>query len=350
MPTYAPVSATVVSTPALLATLNELANKTLIPQGYIQSPFCGALFGINQDLGLAGIPKVKIPNFKKPTRMTGSGTQHERIVNFESTGNMRAFYAGTEFTNTMPQGGTKLFVQPAHYRTYNAQFRTDRVENSGSGKQYDLFKASSEQVIREAFYKLETDLLSTNTDTNHNTSQFELPGIRHLNSTSPSTGTRAGIDTSVYTPFANNTATVASFATGGLDAMESMHYTTAGKNGDSPVSVIFTTEAIHRYYSKQAMAIHRLVGSLNGVDLGTTGVLSFKGTPIIHTNRWPSGRMDFLETANIDAVVWEGCDWVMERLPKRNNVAMAEEVQWFFTPALMFYRPEANGVLSVTAE
>ncbi len=351
MPTYAPVSATVVYTPSVLATLNDYMNETLIPQGYVKTLFTGLLFG-NQP-GSDGTdatlrPKVKLPEFRRPMRKTGEGTQAEMILNFETGGNMQAFYDLQSLDTGIYQGGTKIFTPWAHYSTYVAMARTQRKENSGAGKQYDLYKSMLEQKTRHAFRKLETDLVGANTDINHSTAQDEFAGVQHWNSTTPTTVSN-GLDRNVYTPYRNQTKTTASFAATGLDDMDDFHYAMAGTNGNEAPDVIITDDTQHARYSKQAMAVHRLVGSLQSPDLGTSGTLYFKGIPLIWTPDWAANRMDWLNTGYIHPMVLAGCDWEQETPGKPNNVAIDGESRWYFTGAVLQSRPETNGVHTITA-
>lgn len=350
MPTFAPVSATVTYTPAILATLNEYLNQTLIPQGYVKTAFTGYLFGSqpgNEGLGGLMRPAVKLPSMERPERKTGEGTQAEAILNFETAGNMQAFYDLASLNTAINQGGTKIFTPWAHYSTYVAQARTQRVENSGAGKLYDIYKSQLEQNTRHAFRKLETDLLGTNTDVNHGTAQDELPGLQHWNSTSPTT-TCHGLSRTTYTPFRNQTKTTTSFAATGLDDMEDFFYTMAGTNGNEQPTAIWTDDTQHARFAKQAMAVHRLVGSLQAPDLGVSGTLYFKGIPLIWTQDWPASRMDWISASQLRPMVLAGCDWESEEPGKPNNVAIDGEKRWYFTAALLNLRPEINGVHTIS--
>lgn len=349
MPTYAPVSSTVVQTPAILATLNDYMNDTLIPQGYTRTLMYGLCFGPAKEPGVESRPKVPIPSFMRPKQHRGyEGTQAEAILNFETSGNMQAFYDLQSLNTAINGGGTKAFTPWAHYSTYTAIARTTAKENSGAGKQFDLAKSQLEQEMRKATRTLETDLLSTNTDINHGTGQNSLVGLRHWNSTSPSSGTVHGIDRSVYIPFRNNTVSdVTSFASNGIDTMQSMWYSTSGTNGNQPVSFIATTTTIHGYIAKQMRSVHRINGDLSGGDLGVK-TLNFNGVPVIHSPDWPSQRMDWINSEDLHTYVLAGCDWDMETPGKPNNVAIEGEKRWYFTPALMHLRPETNGLIVVT--
>lgn len=351
MPTYAPVSSTVVQTPSVLATLNDYMNETLIAQGYVEHEIYGLLFGAEPrgQMGIASLnPTVPIPSFRRPQRKTASGTQAEMILNFETAGNMTAFYDLSEYATGIYQGGTKIFTPWAHYRTAVAMSRTQKAENSGSGKQYDILKSQLEQNHRQALTTLNTHLLSTNTDINHNSAQHQVVGLRHWNSTSPSTGTQHGLDRSVYTPFRNNTTTISSFAATGIDDMDLFYYTTAGTNGNRPVDVIFMHNTPHSYLAKALRSAHRIVGSLDGADAVGKGTVPFRGVPTVWSPNWPTGRQDWLNTKDLYAFVLAGSDWAMETLPKRNNVAIAYEAEWFFACAVMHARPECNGVVTVS--
>jgi hypothetical protein len=352
MPTYAPASATVSYTPAILATLNDYLNETLIPQGYVKAAFTGFTFGNqpgNEGLGGLARPAVKLPSgLRRPERKTGEGTQAEAILNLETAGNMQAFYDLQTLNTAVNQGGTKIFTPWAHYSTYVAQSRTQRVENSGSGKLYDIYKSQLEQNTRDAFRKLETDLLGTNTDINHSTGQDELVGVQHWNAASPSTGTQHGLDRSVYIPFRNQTKTTTSFAATGLDDMDDFYYAMAGTNGNEAPDCIWTDDTQHSRYARQAMAVHRLVGSLQSPDLGVSGTLYFRGIPLIWTPDWAANRMDWLNTGSIRPMVLSGCDWESETPGKPNNVAIDGEKRWYFTGALLQLRPEASGVQTIS--
>lgn len=348
MPLYAPVSATTVYNPSVLATLNEYANTELIAQGYTENLWYGFLFGSDRRPGLGDRPKYAVPDFRRPERKTMEGTQAEWIVNFETAGNMRAFYDLTEFTDQINQGGTKLFTQWAHYRTRVAMSRTQARENSGSGKQFDILKGMLDQDDRYALTKLETDLLSTNTDISHSAAQDEVVGLRHWNSTAPTTGTRAGINTAVFTPFRNNIATCTSFAATGIDDMEAMSYTTGAMNGHRSVDCIWMNQTQHGYFVKQAQAIHRIVGGLGSGDPSTNKTLMFKGIPLIWHSLWPANRQDWINTKELKALVLKGDDWDVESPGKPSNVALAYDQVRFFTCATIHVRPETNGVLTVS--
>ena len=348
MPTYAPVSSTVVYTPAVLATLNDLMNETLIPEGYVRCLNYGIFFGPPREPGLQGRPAVPIPSFRLPKKHTGEGTQAEMILNFESTGNIQSFYDLAPLNTAINQGGTKIFTPWAHYSTYAAIGRTQKVENSGAGKQYDILKSTLEQETRAATRRIETDILSTNTDINHNTGQDSLVGLRHWNSDSPSTGTLFGLNRATYTPYRNNTATISSFAATGIDQMQAMWYTTSGTNGNQPVDMIETTPTIHGYIAKQLQSIHRIVGgSANGGDLGVK-TIPFNDIPILHSPDFPSGRMDWINTADLHTFILQGCNWATETPGKPNDRAIGFEERWYWTAALMHARPETNATMAVS--
>lgn len=349
MPTYAPASSTVVQTPAVLATLNEYIDGELLPMAYRRTFFYGLLFGKSEgaDAGLGGRPTVKLPSFRRPQRKTMGGTQAEVLVNFETNGNAQAYYGLQELRTGINRGGTKLYSPWAHYTMYTAMDRTTAKENSGPGKQYDILKSQVEQEMRFKMRLMETDLLGTNTDIVHGT-QDSFPGLQHWNSSSPSTGTVHGLSRVTYTPFRNQTGTCTSFASTGLDDMATLYYAIAGTNQSEPPDVILTTPTIHGYYAKAAQAVHRIVGNLDGVDLGVRGTLQFKGIPLVHSSDNPSGRMDWLTTQYIYACVLEGSDWESETPGKPNNVAVTFEVRRYFAGAVICRRPEVNGVLTVS--
>ena len=348
MPSYAPVSGTVVQTPAVLATLNEYKNKTLIPQGYVQTAFTGLLFGDAPGSdGTEMRPKVPIPAFRKPKRTTAQGTQVEMILNFETGSNVQTYRGAQDLNTGIYQGGTKIFSPWAQYTTFVTIARDQSLHNAGTGKQYDLLKSQLEQNTRQVFRRLETDLCSTNTDVVEN-SQDELPGIQHWIATTP-TSTCHGLNRTTYTPFRNQTATIASFATGGLDGMQSFMYTTSGTNGNMPCDAIFTTQTLHGYYAKQAMAVHRITGSLNGADLGVGGTLFFQGIPLIHTPDWAAGIQTWINTADLHTFIETGSNWDMQSYQPPADLAVLHMQRWFFHAALLHARHETNGVITVSA-
>ena len=349
MPSYAQASATVVYSPAVLATANKYVDQMLVPQAYYDNLFYGNCFGKPKQPGTEGRPATQLPSYRRPQRMTRGGTQAEAMVNFETASNLQAFYGGQQLNIRINQGGTKIFTPWAWYSGYAAMYRTDAAENSGEFKQWDLLKAILDQEWRGSMTTIETDLLSTNLDINHATGQNSLNGVQHWNSTSPSTGTQSGLDRSVYTPFRNQTGTVASAATGLIDGMEAMFYATAQFNGNKPCDVIWMDDTQHGYVVKQLQAVHRIVGSLDGGDLSTAKTLYFKGIPLVWHSLWAASRQDWFNNADMLAMVLSGQDWAEETPGKPNDIALAYEVRRYFAGAIMHRRPETNGVLTVSA-
>lgn len=347
MPTYAyPTRSDTVLNPAVVATLNDLMQKEAVPQAYTQTVLLGLIFDAAREPGLMR-PGVKLPSFRAPKRKTMGGSRAELPINFETAGNIQSFYDLDPLTTNINPGPTKCWADWAYYTCYVAQSRTEKMENSGPGKQLDLLRERQNQEMRAATRQMETDLFSTNTDVSH-TSQKSFTGLRHWNSTSPSTGTVFGLDRAVYTPWRNTASTVSSFATGGLDGMQTMYYSTSGTNSNEPVDIILTTSTVHGYYIKQAQAIHRIVGSLGSIDLSTP-VAKFMDIPIVHSSDVPSGTQHWLNTANMFGIVQEGSNWAEESPGKPNDVAIAYEKRFYFAGALMHSRMEKNGVITVSA-
>jgi hypothetical protein len=126
--------------------------------------------------------------------------------------------------------------------------------------------------------------------------------------------------------------------------MDTVYYAVAGTQGGRGADMIWTSSTQQGRYTKQAQAIHRLTGDLNGVDLGVSGVPLFRGIPIMWHPSWPSGRMDWLTATVIHPRILKGCNWEQETPGKPNNVAIEYELRKYFTANLLVSRPEANAV------
>lgn len=348
MPSYTPVSGTVIQTPPVLATLNLYKNKVLIPQGYTDNPFSGLLFGDPPgDDGAGERPKFPIPTSRRPKRETASGTQVEMVLNFETASNVQTYRGVQELATGIYQGGTKIFSPWAQYTTFVAIARDQNLHNAGGGKQYDLLKSQLEQNTRATISRLETDALSTNTDVVEGT-QDEIAGIQHIVSTSPTT-TCHGLNRTTYTPFRNQTGTIASFAATGLDTIDTFLDTIAATNGGRNPDIAFTTSTIMGYVRKQLMAVHRIVGSLDDADAGAGGVPKFRGVPLVWVPGWASTNMTFLTTADMHAFIEQGSNWDMQSYAPPADMAVTGMQRWFFHCALLHARHECNGVLTVSA-
>lgn len=347
MATYAYPSRTKVLDTATVATLEDSLNERDIPQAYRNALLCQLILGNTREPGL----EIQGRNLKLPRvsvkRKTMGGTRAEVFVNFE-VGTTAQSFAGFDVLDTsIADGPTVSWSDYAYYTCFVAISGTEKVENTGAMKRLDILLSRQNQEIRQLVRTMEADLWSTNADTTRGT-QNDFAGIQHKVQDDPTTSEVVqGLNQSTYTPWRNATsASVGSFASGGLDAMRAMWFSTAGVNGMEPPHLWTTNSTIAGYVVKALEGVHRVVGSLDGADLSASVLPTHMGVPIVHTDDSPSGVMIAWNFDYLENVVHEGANWSEVMPGEPNDQWVKDQKRYVYGAApLMVTRREKFGYL-----
>lgn len=348
MATYAYPTDTIQLNTAEIATLKDALMEEDIPQAYRNALLCQMFMGKAREPGLnIQGQDLMLPGGVRPKRRTKGGTRATCPVNFEIGTTAQFFTGGDVLDTSQADGPTETWVDWAFLTCYVSIFGTDRLKNTGPGKRLDILRSRQNQEIRQMTRTAETAMWSANTDTVEGT-QNAFPGLQHKVATAPTSGTKQGLDQSVFTPWRNvYDATVGSFAAGGLDAFESFWYDLAGTNGMEPPHLFATESTVAGYVTKALRGVHRIVGSLNGNDLSASRLPTIMGVPIVHTDDCTSGYAYGFNFDYMENLILEGADWVSEIPGQPNDQFLQGQHRWILGAApMMFTRLEKQGVLA----
>lgn len=335
----------------VVATLQDYISDTAVDQAYEAALVLGLLFKASKQPGLQspqgqallsmGLRGSDMPNVVKEM----DGRQAVIPVSFNTPTTVQNFYGGDVLTTAIDPVLNMVYSDWAYKTAYVGQTLTEEIENSGPEKKLDILKERTDMTMRGTSDTLETDWWSTNTDVNHST-QKAMPGVRGYVATSPSTGTIWGENRATYATWRNNADTVGSFATNGLDKMDSMRKSCSGTNSADPPSIWMTTSAVHGYYTKIAQSIHRLTkDDLSAVDLGAA-TACFDGRPVVYTSKCPSGSMYAINLAYLRLLIHKNANWRIVRPANPNDQLIADQLRIVFGATWGSTRWNRHGVLS----
>lgn len=216
-------------------------------------------------------------------------------------------YSGYEVLDTTPQEGmTAAEYQWKQYSSSITISGREELQNAGKSRVINLLEAKTKQTEKSIRNKMDIDALSSNGD-----SATGMTGLRALVAVTPTTGTVGNIDRSEAgnTWWRNNsTASVGSFAAGGLDAMRTMYNTCSDVGQDFP-DLILTTQTVFEYYEK-VLQVQERFNDNKTADAGFMN-LKFKGATMMFDPNVVSGYMYFLNSEYLSLVVHSGCDFKM---------------------------------------
>jgi hypothetical protein len=348
MPTYAYPSRTKVLDTATVATLEDALHNYDIPQAYTNAALCQLFLGTAKEPGLElQGSDLMMPGGKRPEIKVRGGSRAEVFVNFEP-GTTAQTFTGLDILDTsLAEGPTVTWTDWALYTCYYAIAFSDSIKNTGAMKRLDILRARQNQEIRRMTRLMETHLNSTNGDTVEGT-QNAFAGLDHKVIADPTSSTVVqGLNQSTFTPWRNATdASVGSFASGGLDAFRSMHFSVSGTNAHEPPDLIYTTPTVAGYFVKALEGIHRITGNLNGNDLSASRLPTFMGTPILHSSDCTSGTAKILNFDYMCSLIHEEGNWG-EIIPGEPNdqAVRGQRRKVFVAAPMLTTRREKQGYL-----
>lgn len=263
---------------------------------------------------------------------------------FGQSTNSMAFDGGDALSTNIDEGITKAWSEWAFYTDYATLYQTDVWRNMGQAKLLDRQMEQIDAMYRSLGLAIETDWWSTNTDVAIG-SQKEIPGVRHLLGTTAATGTRLGVNAANFTFWRHNVDTVGSFATNGLDKLDSMWQSCSGNAFHDPPNLHVTTGTVLRYYNKNAEGIHRITTNLTSVDLGV-GLSFYKQKPVVACDLQTSGQWHMFNTNYLRMYVHSGANLVTEKPASPNNQAIAMQTRCFIGLTWGYVRADRHGLLS----
>lgn len=342
MPTF-PTQTRTMNDP-VISTMESYIRKTPADVIFNHSLLLSVLFNSAKEPGVAG-PAVKALGLAGKSRTLTKNARELWIpVQIGRSSNSVAFNHLDTMPTNLDSGLTRQFAKFARYSDFAAISTTETLENSGEEAIIDIFQTRVDRVFNTLSETIEGDLWSTNTDTNE-TTQKELIGLQHLIDTTPTTGTVWGIDRGTYTWQRNQAAaSVGSFASGGVDAMDSMFTDLASTNGIDGPTVIITTPDIYNFYEKAVRGKQQI--NDNGVgDLGFP-MIRYKGIPLTYSNSCPSGTMYMLNLKYFYLIKEAGAQWQQKWIATPNDQLIEKQVRIFTGLQWGCERYDRQGVLA----
>lgn len=321
---------TITMTAEDVATLDWYAENVAQDQVFNATPLLRLLAGPMKQPGLVGPDVAALFNRVRPMsprKKTQGGIRAELPLAYGQSTNTTAFRRGQTLPVNIDEGLTRAESLFAYYTDYCALYKQDEWENSGPGKALNRKQEQLDMMFRSFANLIATDLYGSQTDVA--SGQPKVPGIQHLISTSPTSGTVWGITRSSPNTFwRNNADTVGSFATNGLDKLRTMRNSCSGNGGLDAPSLYITTSAVWGYCVKQLEGIHRVTSPdfQPTPDLASTMVMHM-GSPIIWDNSCPAGYLYMLNLNYLMVIMQENAVNYLEHPATPNDRLVAEQTR-----------------------
>lgn len=348
MPTYASNPRSLLE-PKVVAMADRYAEKAW-DQVFDHNIILSLFWNIDKEPGVVG-PKVRelisAMGVQKPVVRYESGDYVQIPLLFGQSTNTTEFDAGDVLPTNIDENMTKAFSDWAFYTDYCTLYWTDVVRNSGPGKLLDRQMEQIDAMYRSMPLYLETDFFGSQTDIATG-SQKKIPGLLHLIGTTTATGTAWGVNRANFSQWRHNYDTVGSFATNGLDKLDSMYNSCSANGGLDGPNLHLTTQTVWRYYTKLTEGHYRTT-TLKDTDLGI-GLAYFKGAPVLHHSLQTAGYWHMFNTDYLRMYIHSGANFVVDRPPEPNNQKIAMQTRCSLGLTWGYVRPDRFGLLgSITA-
>ncbi len=236
--------------------------------------------------------------------------------------NSMSFDGMDELRTNMDEGIAKSWMEWAFATDYCALPWTETIRNAGAQRLLDRQAIQVRRMYSSLGEKLEQDIIvGTQGDTVIG-SQNKIQSMSALISATPTSGTRQNVSSSTYTWWRSQYDTCATFATTGLDKLDSLLNTCSSRAGLRGPNLHLTTYSIWRSYCKQAEGIHRVTGDINSVDLGI-GMAYYKNRPVLHYTLVPTTYWWMLDMSALRFYVHSDADFVDRHPVSPNNQEIA---------------------------
>lgn len=345
MPTYASNPRSLLD-PRTVSMADKYAEKAW-EQVFDHNLALNIFFNIDREPNVIG-PKIqtiiKAMGASKPVLRYESNDYVQFPLLFGQSTNTMEFDSGDILRTNIDENMTKAFSDWAFYTDYATLYWTDVIRNSGPARLLNRQMEQIDAMYRSMSYYIETDFWGTQTDIAIGT-QKKIPGIQHLISTAPTTGTRWGVNAANFTQWRNQYDTVGSFATNGLDKLDSIYQNCSGNVGLDNPNLNITTYTVWRYYGKQTEGHLRITGNLQSPDLGV-GLLYYKNMPVLHCNQVASGYWYMLNTDYLRMFINENANFEVDKPPSPNNQKIAMQTRCSVGMTWGCVEPRRQGVLS----
>lgn len=290
--------------------------------------------------------RISVPTGTVETQL---GIRAEIPLSVGQSTNTTEFRRGDNLPTNIDEGLTRAESLYAYYTDYKTLYLQDQWENSGPGKVLDRAKEQGDQMYRSLANYLNGHFWGDATDVS--ASQKKLPGIQHLISTAPTSGTVWGITrSSPNTWWRNNYDTAASFAANGLDKLRSLRFACSQNGGMDAPQLIVSTSTNFGYGVKQLEGIHRVTDIMEdkGPDLSTP-MIRHMGTPWIWDDGCPSTLLYMLNFRYLKAIFQGNAKDYVEHPASPNNALLAQQTRVATGLTWGGTRFDRQGVLTISA-
>lgn len=225
-------------------------------------------------------------------------------------------------TTNIDEGIARSWMDWSFKKDYCALPWTETMRNQGAQRLLDRQAIQVKRMFSSLGEQIEQDIVvGTQGDTVPGT-QNKVQSLSALVSATPTTGTRQNVSSSTYSWWRTNYDTCTTFATDGLDKLDSLLNTCSSRAGLRGPNLHLTTYANWRRYCKQAEGIHRVTGDISSVDLGIN-MAYYKNAPVLAYKIVPTNYWWMLDMNAIKFYIHSNADFEQRHPAAPNNVEIA---------------------------
>ncbi len=295
---------------------------------------------VNQVIKAMGVPK--------PIKEMEDTDLIQFPLRYGTSSNTTAFTGLQELPTNIDEGLARSWMDWAIYTDYCALPWTDEIRNSGAARLINRHKAQLETMYSSLGETMEQDLIvGTQGDTVEG-SQNKLPSFSNLVSATNTSGTRQNVSSSTYTWWRTQYDTCSSFATSGLDKLNSMLNSCSSRAGLRGPELHLTTRDNWRLYAKQAEGIHRITGDINQIDLGI-GMAYYRNKPVIEYSLVPATYWWMLTVSALKAYIHRDANFVGRHPMSPNNKEIGLQTRVNVALQIGSVEQRHHGLLAIAA-
>lgn len=337
-------------TPRHIAMMDKYAEKAR-DQVFDDTLFLNILFGIDKTPD-ENNPKVatiiKMMGAPKPVVSYEDSDLIQFPLLYGTSTNSMEFDGLDELTTNIDEGIAKAWSDWALYSDYAALPWSEKIRNSGAARLLDRQKIQIDRMYSSLGEKIETHIVSGTQGDTVIGSQKKVPSLSAYISATPTSGTRQNVSSSTYTWWRTNYDTIATFATSGLDKLDSMRQSCSSRAGLREPNLHVTTHTNWRLYTKQAEGIHRITNDIHTVDLGI-GVAMYQNKPVLSYSLVPATYWWMLNTDYIKAYVHSDANFIDRHPESPNNREIAMQTRCNVALTWGSIEQRRHGLLAISA-
>lgn len=245
-----------------------------------------------------------------------------------SSSNTQSFRGADKLNVNVDDVGTRQKAIYAYYTGFTGIFKTESWENMGPEAVLNILQDRTDMELRSLTDAIETDLHSTNADTN-TTTQKDVMGLQHLIDPTPTASTCWDLNRATITQHRNQVQTVTdTFANVGLDAWRDLDVSVRGTSGVDGPDMWLTTSILFNAYAQEIEDRH-MTTSLTGTQDGAVSALNYKGVPVIYDDRAGSGTIRGLNLDYFRLLMPPGADFTSEPVTRPIDQAFDRGVRFY---------------------